>query len=187
MARPSKVDRLPQEIREAIGNLRRDGRTVDEILAHLRSLGVGKEEVSRTGLGRAVKKWDAFAARLNDSRAAADAIMSRIEAPDADDRVARLNIQSLHASLMELMRGEDGESPQFTPQEAMFVSATIKNLVSASKVDQSRYFEMKKLLEAELAKTERLKKVVETATKSGMSSDIVARFRAELGIDKGVA
>ena len=41
MARPSKIDRLPQELRDAIGDLRRQGRTIDEILAHLRSLGVG--------------------------------------------------------------------------------------------------------------------------------------------------
>jgi hypothetical protein len=185
MARPSKVDRLPPEIRDAIGDLRRRGRTIDEILAHLRAMGVGEDEVSRTGLGKAVKKWDALAARLNDSRAAAEAIMSRLEAPDSDDRVARLNIQSLHASLMELMRGEDGEPPQLTPQEAMFVSATIKNLVSAAKVDQSRYFEIKKQLAAEQAKTERLKEAVRTAGKSGVTGDLISRFRVELGIDKG--
>jgi len=184
MARPSKVDRLPPEIRDAIGDLRREGRTIDEILAHIRGMGVGEKDVSRTGLGKAVKKWDALAARLNDSRSAAEAIMSRLEAPDADDRVARLNIQSLHASLMELMRGEDGECPQFTPQEAMFVSATIKNLVSAAKVDQSRYFEVKKQLEAEKAKTERLKEAVQTAAKSGMTGNLIQKFRVELGIDK---
>ena len=187
MGRLSKVDRLPLEIRDCIGELRRDGHTIDEILAHLRSLGVDAEQVSRTGLGRAVKKWDAVAARLHDSRSAAEAIMSRLEDPGADGRVARLNIQMLHASLMELMRGEDGEPARFDPQEAMFVSATIKNLVGAARVDQSRAIELKKLLDAERAKTERVKEAVETASKAGVTGNLIAHLRAELGIDKPAA
>ena len=187
MARPSKVDRLPPEIRDCIGELRRDGHTIDEILAHLRGLGVGPEQVNRSGLGVAIRKWDAVAARLNDSRAAAESIMSRLEAPGADDRVARLNIQMLHASFLELMRGEDGEAPQFSPQEAMFLSATLKNLVSAAKVDQSRVIELKKLLDEERAKTERLKETVETASKTGVTGNLISRLRTELGIDRPAA
>lgn len=184
MARPSKVDRLPPEIRDCIGELRRDGHTIDEILAHLRSIGVGPDQVNRSGLGKAVQRWDAVAARLHDSRTAAEAIMSRLESPGADDRVARLNIQMLHASLMELMRGEDGEPARFDPQESMFLSATLKNLVGAAKVDQSRAIELKKLLDAEKAKVERVKEAVATATKSGLTGDLIGRIRAELGIDK---
>ena len=163
MGRLSKVDRLPPEIRDCIGELRRDGHTIDEILAHLRGLGVDPDQMSRTGLGRAVKKWDAVAARLHDSRSAAEAIMSRLEAPGADDRVARLNIQMLHASLMELMRGEDGEPARFDPQESMFLSATLKNLVGAARVDQSRAIELKKLLEEERKRAEEVKRMADEA------------------------
>lgn len=184
MGRTTKVDRLPPEIRDCIGELRRDGHTIDQILSHLRSIGVGPDQVNRSGLGKAVQRWDAVAARLHDSRSAAEAIMSRLESPGADDRVARLNIQMLHASLMELMRGEDGEPASFNPQEAMFVSATIKNLVGAAKVDQSRSIELKKLLDAEKAKVERVKEVVVTASKTGLTGDLIGRIRAELGIDK---
>lgn len=184
MARPSKVDKLPPEIRDCIGELRRDGHTIDEILAHLRGLGIGPDQVNRSGLGKAVQRWDAVAARLHDSRTAAEAIMSRLESPGADDRVARLNIQMLHASLMELMRGEDGEPARFDPQESMFLSATLKNLVGAARVDQSRAIELKKLLDAEKAKVERVKEAVATAAKSGLTGDLIGRIRAELGIDK---
>ena len=59
--------------RDAIGDLRRQGRTIDEILAHLRTLGVA--DVSRTGLGEHIRKWDAMAKALNGSRAAAEAII----------------------------------------------------------------------------------------------------------------
>ncbi len=183
MARPSKVDRLPPEIRDCIGDLRRDGHTIDEILAHLRAIGVGPDRVNRSGLGKAVQKWDAIAARLNESRTAAESIMSRLESPGADDRVARLNIQMLHASLLELMRGEDGEPARFEPQEAMFVSATIKNLVGAARVDQSRVIELKKQLDEERAKTEQVREVVKAAAATnGISAETMMEINRRLGV-----
>ena len=191
MARPSKVDRLPPEIRDAIGDLRRRGRTIDEILAHLKALGGEAAAVSRSGLGAHLKKWDALADRLRGSREAAEASRARVENDGADDRMARLNVQMLHSAILGLWNGEDGEALQLDAKEAMMLSTALKNLVSASRTDQIRWAETKRLLEEERAKTERLSKVadeaLQAAAKSGMSSDIVARFRADLGIDKGAS
>lgn len=164
MARPSKIDRLPTEIRDAIGDLRRQGRTIDEILAHLRTLGV--DDVSRTGLGEHIKKWDAMAKALNGSRAAAEAIMARMEDQGADDRMARLNIQMLHASLMELQRGEDGEPAKLDPKEAAQLAKAVKDLVAASRSDQIRYADTKRLLEEERAKLAKVRKATEDALAS---------------------
>lgn len=180
MARPSKIDRLPQELRDAIGDLRRNGRTIDEILAHLRSLGV--DDVSRTGLGEHIKKWDAVAKRLNDSRAAAEAIMSRMEDQGADDRMARLNVQMLHASLMELQKGEDGEPAQLDPKEAGQIAKALKDLSTAARSDQVRYVEAKKLLEQERQRAEKVKKTAEDAlaqaASGGRMSDAMAALQA---------
>ncbi len=167
MARPSKIDRLPPEIRDAIGDLRRNGRTIDEILAHLRRLGVVENDVSRSGLGRHLQRWDAVAKRLTESRAAAEAIMARIEDQGADDRMARFNVQALHASIMELMGAEDGSPIQLDPKEAMQVSAALKNLATAAKTDQTRYAEMKELLEAERKRSEQVKQIANDALASG--------------------
>lgn len=161
--RPSKIDRLPQEIRDAIGDLRRQGRTIDEILGHLRALGGDAAAVSRSGLGVHLKKWDALAERLKGSREAAEAIMARFENQGADDRMARLNVQMLHSSILGLFNGEDGENTVFDAKEAMQLSTALKNLVQASRTDQIRYAETVKLLEEEKARAEKVKKLTEEA------------------------
>ena len=51
MARPSSIDQLPETVRAEIGRLRQNGRTIDEILAHLRKLD-GIAPISRSALGR---------------------------------------------------------------------------------------------------------------------------------------
>jgi hypothetical protein len=182
MARPSKIDRLPQELRDAIGDLRRQGRTIDEILAHLRSLGVG--DVSRTGLGEHIKKWDAVAKRLNESRAAAESIMSRMENAGADDRMMRFNVQMLHASLMELQRGEDGEPAQLDPKEAAQIAKAIKDLSAAARSDQVRYMEARKLLEQERLRVAALSKAVDDTaaalSEGGISGERAAELRRKL-------
>ncbi len=143
MARPSKVDRLPADLRELIGRLREGGCTIDEIMAKLRELDA---DVGRSGLGEYIKRFDAIRARLQNSRSAAEAIMARLEDTGADDRVARFNIASLHASVMELMAGEDGELVTLDPKSAKLVSETLRNLASAAKADQDRALNLKKVL-----------------------------------------
>ena len=62
---PSSIDRLPEEIRAAIGKLRTQGRSIDEILAHLGTMDV---EVSRSALGRHVKRLATLQERMRSSR-----------------------------------------------------------------------------------------------------------------------
>lgn len=186
MARPSKIDRLPLEIRDAIADLRRDGRTIDEILAHLQALGGPAAEIKRTGLGVHLKKWDAVAQRLNGSRQAAEAIMSRFENQGADDRMARLNVQLLHSSIMAIQAGEDGEGAALDPKEAMQLTIAVKNLVQAARTDQMRYAETLELLEAERRRVEQLRKVAEeeigaVAAKAGITQATLDEINRRLG------
>jgi len=141
MARPSKIDRLPAEIRDKIGSLRRDGRTIDEILSVLRQLDV---DVSRTGLGDHIKRIDAIGARLRESRAAAEAIMARLgEQPD--NRTARLNIELMHANVQQLLAGgDDGTPVTLDPQGAMLLARTMKDLAAAAKTDVDRELRLRK-------------------------------------------
>ena len=182
MARPSRIDRLPLEIRDAIADLRRSGRTIDEILAHLHALGGEAAEVKRSGLGLHLKKWDALADRLKGSREAAEAIMARFENDGADDRMARLNVQMLHSAILGLWNGEDGEALALDPKEAMQLSTALKNLVQASRTDQIRWAETKKLLEEERAKTERLTAAVDIAMRSGISQTTMDEINRRLGV-----
>jgi hypothetical protein len=80
MSGRSTVSRLPAEVRELIGRLRRDGRTIDEILAKLHELDVS---ISRSALARHTRKLDAIGAQLHHSRAIAEALVARFDSPTA--------------------------------------------------------------------------------------------------------
>lgn len=143
MARPSKVDRLPAELRDMIGRLREQGCTIAEIFGKLRELDA---DVGRSGLAEYLKRFDVVRARLHNSRAAAEQIMARFEDQASDDRVARMNIAHLHASVMELMAGADGEPVTMDPKSAKLLSETLRNLATAAKSDQDRLLNLKKSL-----------------------------------------
>jgi hypothetical protein len=133
MARPSKVDRLPTEIREAIGRLRETGHTIDEILVHLRTLGV--DDVSRSGLGRHVQDLDAIGERIRRSRAVATAMVERY-GEEKEGKLARLNIELMHATVLQLQTAADGGEPvQLSPLDAQRLSATLRNLQTSARAD----------------------------------------------------
>lgn len=69
MGRPSKIDRLPRAIREQIEELRDNGRTIEEILAHLQDMGLPDEEMpSKSAVGRHVMSLDEIADAVKRSR-----------------------------------------------------------------------------------------------------------------------
>lgn len=184
MTRPSKVDRLPEEIKTEIAALRRAGHTIDQILAHLRSLGVGNEDVSRTGLHRHIVKLDELGEMIRQDRIVADALVARF-GDESDDKTLRANIQMMQSLLLKLsVAARTDESGLLGPQEMMFLSAALKNLATAAKTDQSRFLEIRKELEAEKARTERIKEVVKAASKTGLGGSFVDRIRTELGIER---
>ena len=63
MGRKSSITRLEPEIRDFIGKLRDQGRTLDEIMKELRKLDLD-EYPSRSALGRHTKQLDAIAAKM---------------------------------------------------------------------------------------------------------------------------
>lgn len=177
---PSSIDRLPEEVREAIGRLRVQGRTIDEILGHLKTLDV---EVSRSALGRHVKSMAALKERLQASRNMATALVDRFgEQPD--NKLGRLNLELMHSILMQTMTasGEDEEGEQqpvvFNPQEAMFLSKALQQLAAAEKTDSDRQLKLR----AEVAKSAAAK--AEEAMKArGMSADTIEAIKhAVLGV-----
>lgn len=159
MPRPSKVDRLPAEIRELIGELRGDGRTIDEILAKLREL---KVELARSTLGRHVQELDALGEQIRKSRAIAEALVARFgDAPES--RTARLNIELMHGQVMKLLAAVDpasGETVSFTPREVQFLSDALHRLSRASKDDVDREEKTRALVHKEIA--EKAKAAAET-------------------------
>lgn len=174
MARPSKVARLPSEIREAIGALRREGRTIDEILAHLRQLGV--EEVSRAGLGRHVQQLDKIGEQMRQQRALADALVARFGS-EPDDKLFRVNVEMMHGLLFRFsLAQQEGEAVTLAPEDLMFLTSALKNIAAASKTDVDRIRSIEKRA-AETATKDAAEKATKAASERGLSADTVKAIR----------
>ena len=75
MPRKSKIDRLDPGVQDAIAALRARGRTVDEIIAHLRSLDLPADALPvRSGMIAHVRKLDDLAAATRKRRLIAEAL-----------------------------------------------------------------------------------------------------------------
>lgn len=182
MARPSKIDRLPREVRDRIGKLREAGCTIDEILAKLQELELDVE-ISRAGLARHTRKLDAIGRRIRESRAAATAIMTSLE-KDKDNRLARFNIELMHANLQALLGGEDGEEVKLTPQEAMFLGRTLRDLAGAAKTDADREIKVREeVAKQHAAKLDSAVQDAAAAGEKGLSAERIAQLRRDfLGV-----
>jgi hypothetical protein len=180
MARVTKVDRLPAELKSLIGQLRQEGHTLDEIFAKLREL-KPDIDISRTGLGEHLqKKVDAILDQMGKTRAIAQAVGARIDSASQTE-VARLNVELLHGLFFKLVsESEDGEDVKIDAKEALLLSRALQSLTSSSK----SLADMEIKIRREIA--EKASKVAETSMKAaGISSDTVAKIRAEiLGVAK---
>lgn len=185
MSRPSSIDRLPSEIREAIGRLRQRGRTLDEILDHLRGLEI---EVSRSALGRHVQSMEKVGERLRRSRAVSEALVRQLgDAPES--QTARLNIELLHSFLYDFLasaedaaEGEDAklaaEALKNPKAMALFAEAT-ERLTKASR-HNADFVQKVEERAAARGKRDAAKAAEQTAREQGLSADTIARIKASI-------
>jgi DNA-directed RNA polymerase subunit F len=131
MPRVSGFKKLPPDVRDLIGKLREQGRTLDEILDALRALDIS---VPRATLGDWTKKIDAVAAKVEQSRIMADALVRRFgDAPES--KTARLNMQMMHTALFNVFEQTLEGSTNLSPQEAMQLSKALDHITRAAKTD----------------------------------------------------
>lgn len=189
---PSSIDRLPSEIREVIGALRQDGRTIDEILAKLQEL---KVEVSRSALGRHVQTLAQVGERMRRSRDLAQSLTARF-GDQPDNRLARMNLELLHNALFETLiaadssEGEgdeddeeaDGRAPiAMDPKSLKALADALRSMASAEKLDAERITRMK--AEARREALEEAAKAVDKAAKKvsgGMTKDTIQAIKSEI-------
>ncbi|MEN2980277.1 DUF3486 family protein [Tistrella bauzanensis] len=176
MARPSKIDRLPEEVREAIGDLRRQGRTIDEILSHLRTLGV--DDVSRSGLGTHIQRIDRIGARMREQRAIAVALADQIG--DQPDKLAALNVELVHAAAFKLATAEDDEEgTHLDVDDVATLSATLRNLAQARKLEGDRLVVAERRA-ADKARREAADRAGAAAKARGLTPDTAAFIREQI-------
>lgn len=180
---PSSIDRLPPTVRALIGELRRGGRTIDEILSHLRELDVA---VSRSAMGRHVKGLAAISERLERSRAMATALIDRFGA-EPDDKLQRLNLELLHGVIMQVLTATEADEEtgelrpvDLGPLDAARLAKALSELANARKTDTDRTVK-----ERQSAAKEAGEKIATAAKARGISGETIDSIvRDVLGVEQ---
>lgn len=134
MGRRSSLHKLPPEIVNEVNRLLADGRfSLDEIVAHLRTMGV--DSVSRSALGRQRQKLEKVAARLRQSREAMEALTREFGPSFAEGEQGRRLVEILRSITYDVMAAKmDGEDVD--PKQVMVLSRAIKDMAQAARLDQ---------------------------------------------------
>jgi hypothetical protein len=183
MPRPSSVDKLPEPIRAEIGRLRMNGATIDEIVAHLRTLhGIAP---SRSAMGRHIQGLDRIGEKMRRSRAVAEALVRELgDAPEST--AARLNIELLHSAILDLhMRFAEGDEVDGrgaaalagNPEGAMLLAKAIDHLTHASRSNADFTVKVEERAAAR-AKKEAAAAVEVVARERGISAETAAAIKA---------
>ena len=182
MTTPSSIDRLEEEIRSEITRLRMQGCTIDQIVAHLRTMH-GVTSVSRSAVGRHIKRLDKATERIRQSRQDAEALKATFgDAPEST--IARVNIEMMHSLLFGLVSGGDDEDGTealkalaSNPQGIAFISKAMKDLAAASKVNEDFLAQVEKRIR-EKARLEAVKAVEAVGRERGISADTLFAIKA---------
>lgn len=177
---PSSIDRLPKEIREAIAGARRDGATIDDLVALIKDMGA---KASRSAVGRHVKSMSEIGESLRKSQAMAQFVVEKF-GDATDDRVARASIALLQGAILELLTerplDDDGAPVVISSAEAKDLGLSIQRLIAASTMDAERQLKLKKEAREEMAR-EAAKAVDKVAKREGgMTADTVNAIKAEI-------
>lgn len=185
---PSTIDRLPKEVRELIGSLRQDGRTIDEILGKLKELQL---EVSRSALGRHVKSLDVVGERMRRSRAMATALVDRF-GDEPDHKLTRLNIEMMQGAVFQILiaaaeagdqggNAEGGDPVTLSPQDVGLMAKALGDLTRAAKIDTDRLMKVQAEAREQMAK-EAAKAVDQVAKRqgAGLTRETIEAIKAEI-------
>ncbi|HDZ3756532.1 TPA: DUF3486 family protein [Vibrio cholerae] len=185
--RKSKVELLPEEIRNTLNVFIRSGNmTQKDILEAVNQMiddaGLGDDaKLSRTGFNRYAKRMEDMGQRLRQSREVAEVWVSKLgEAPTSDvgkllQEFVRTMAFDTSMKMMEQSDGENGEviSPKALGQLALVV----QRIETAAMTSMKREKEIRDaLLEEQRQKLEKLE------SKAGVTKETLSTIREALGI-----
>lgn len=162
MGRKSSLRRLPPEIFQEVNRLFSEGRfTLDEILEHLRNMGV--DTVSRSALGRHKQQVDKVLEKLRQTREFAETIAQKLGPEAVEGKQGRALVQLLSALagdyMMRRLNEPDGDTEA---KEIMALARAVKDASQASRYSQD--FEMKLREQVEKEVKAKLDKAVDEVT-----------------------
>ncbi|MCB1832084.1 MAG: DUF3486 family protein [Geminicoccaceae bacterium] len=171
MGRRSAISQLDEAVRDEVHRLIRQGRTIDEITAHLHELDA---DVSRASVGRYKRKMEDQLRRYREAQEVAGVWVKNL-GEDPRGEMGRLLADMLKTVAFQTLADMGDEGAEVGSQDIMFLARAIKDLETAAKSSMEREIRIRDLTRMEAAEA-----VEEAAANAGLSSDTVEKFRAAI-------
>ena len=182
MPRKSSIKKLPHQIKTEIDRLLSDGRTtIDEIVLHLKKLGV---TVSRSAVGRYSQKFEDVSRKMREAREISASFAQEL-GDLKNDEVGRQLTEMLRTVIFNVLIPKvSKEEVAVKPSDLMLMAKAIKDLSSANKLSADLELKVRKEA-AEQAKQEAVKGVIAAGRKNGLSKEVLeAMKRGVFGLEE---
>jgi hypothetical protein len=178
MPRKSTIRQLPPQILKEVNRLLADDRhTLDQVVAHLRSMGV--DDVSRSALHRHKQRFDEVAAKLRQSREVTETFVRELGASAQEGEQTRLLAEMVRSLVYDHLSGLVSGDGEADPKIIAQLARTLKELARASRLSQD--YELKVREEAAReAEREAATRMEASAKKNGVSPEVIRMIRRDV-------
>ncbi|WP_334128268.1 phage protein Gp27 family protein [Sneathiella sp.] len=179
MGRKSSVTALPPAILKQVQLLIQQGRTIDDITAHLNEL---DQDVSRSAVGRYARDFSASLKKYQDAQQVAGLWLKQLAADPSSD-VGMLLGEMLKTLAFQTL-ADMGEGDSADPKDIMFLAKSIKDIEGANKLSIEREQRIRERVAKEVASAA-ADAVDAAAREAGLSAATAAAIRSSiLGLRK---
>ena len=159
---------------QEVNRILSEGRlTLDELLVHLRGMGV--DTISRSALGRQKQRIDKVAAKLRQSREITASLVQELGANSTEGEQGRLLVETLRGMIYDHLEARIVEGEPGDPKSFMALARTLKDMAQANRLDQD--FEAKV---RERVQKETVKAVEDSAREAGLSAETVEAIKGRI-------
>ena len=135
MGRTPHLHRLSPKLLNEINRLLSEGRfTLDEIVEHLRSMGV--DSVSRSALGRQKQKLEKVAAKLRQNKEITEALTRECGASSVEGMQGRMLVNILRTLVYDCLQTRIVDGEEIDPKQFMALGRALKDMAQAARLDQ---------------------------------------------------
>lgn len=178
MPRQSSLKRQEKAVLAEVHARFDSGWTLDEIVAHLRAMGV--KDVSRSALGRYKQHYDEVIAAVRQSREVAEVLVKEF-GTDPEPKAMRANIEMMQAVISRMMRSLS-TTEGVSAEEVAMLSRAMDSLGRASKSDADMIARVREAARKEMTAEvkERIKALGSASDLKELSDEELERKIAEL-------
>lgn len=174
--KPSKIDQLPDDLRDRLHELLRGGMSQQAILDQINKLcaEAGSDTISRSGLSRYATRMEQIGSRIRESREIAEVWVAKLgTAPTSD--IGKLLQEIVRTLAFDMMMTASESGQPMEPKALNQMALAMTRIEQAAMASHKRETEIRKAFAAEIADA-----AEQALANQGMTANTIATIKKEI-------